>query len=1102
MSTSGGRYVIDNYCCLNGSSSANLPSTWYAFDAGVARFYVLHAAWTNSNVGTASSYQMDHDYHFAPGTPQYEWLQADLASHPSALKFAFIHYPIHSDQAAEASDPWLQGPTRLEGLLADHGVDIAFTGHAHIYQRNRAVDPHGLVTYVTGGGGADVQTIGPCSPLDMYGRGFSDTSGTGNKCGTGPVPTDRAQVFHYLIVSVSGTSVTVTPTDSLGNTFDVVTYDFSTTDTEPPDTPANLRTTSVTADEVGLAWDAAADDVGVTAYELTRDGAPLATVDAPTTTYLDQGVVPGMGYRYAVRAVDAAGNQSAYSPDLVVTTPQAPSTETLTFLASHDATLQSTKPGTNYGNLTALAADGSPVKDFLLRFDVSGVGEREVQSATLHMRVVDPSNSGGTFSPTTSAAWNEATVTWSNAPPAGLQSVGSIGAVTAGTTYTLDVTSVVSGDGPLSLRAKSSASNGVDYASSEAGPTVAPRLEVVVSTAPVTDTNPPDAPANLRATGMNANHVALAWDASFDDVGVTRYELTRDGAPLATVNAPATTHTDVDVVPGTTYTYAVRALDAAGNPSPFSSDLVVTVPVADADPVLVGAGDIADCGSGSEATAAVLDGLAGTVFTAGDNAYPTGSAADFTACYQPTWGRHKDRTLPAAGNHDYMTPGASAYFDYFGTAAGDPSTGYYSYDRGTWHIVVLNSNCEVVACDIGSAQEQWLRADLDATPKENIGAIWHHPRYSSGDVHGADVRTQALWQALYDHGAEFVVSAHEHQYERFAPQDPTGMPSSFGIRQFVAGTGGATLYATAPPFEANSEAQHSGHGVLELTLRPDAYDWRFVGPPGTTYTDAGSAPVHGPPPVDSEAPGTPTGLTATAASSTRVDLSWMAPNDNVGVTGYEIERNAAPLASVGAVTTYADTTVTAGQTYTYRVRARDAAANWSDWSSPASATTPIPPPPPSTISIEASEDAYIRPDQAGANFGALTTLLVDASSEKDFLLKFVVSGTAGRTITSARLRLSVVDPSNIGGEFYDVGDSWSEGTVTWGTAPALGSLRVGTLGAVAAGNSYEVDLTSYITGDGTYSLRVTSPSNDGADYVSSEGTSGLRPVLTLNLSGP
>ena len=197
-----------------------------------------------------------------------------------------------------------------------------------------------------------------------------------------------------------------------------------------------------------------------------------------------------------------------------------------------------------------------------------------------------------------------------------------------------------------------------------------------------------------------------------------------------------------------------------------------------------------------EATATLLDGLAGTVFTAGDNAYPVGSAADFIDCYEPTWGRHKDRTLPAAGNHEYMTPGASAYFDYFGTAAGDPATGYYSYDRGTWHIVVLNSNCQFVPCGIGSAQEQWLRADLDATPKENIGAIWHHPRYSSGDVHGSDTRTQALWQALYDHGAEFVVSAHDHLYERFAPQDPTGVTSPFGMRQFVAGTGGASLYAT------------------------------------------------------------------------------------------------------------------------------------------------------------------------------------------------------------------------------------------------------------------------------------------------------------------
>ena len=134
--TSGGRYQSETYCCLNGTNSASYPSAWYAFDAGNARFYVLDAAWANSNVGTTDVYENDYDYHWAPGTPQYQWLENDLATNPRTLKFAFFHYPIYSDNATRASDPYLQGPDSLEGLLSRYGVDLAFNGHAHTYQRN------------------------------------------------------------------------------------------------------------------------------------------------------------------------------------------------------------------------------------------------------------------------------------------------------------------------------------------------------------------------------------------------------------------------------------------------------------------------------------------------------------------------------------------------------------------------------------------------------------------------------------------------------------------------------------------------------------------------------------------------------------------------------------------------------------------------------------------------------------------------------------------------------------------------------------------------------------------------------------------------------
>lgn len=256
------------------------------------------------------------------------------------------------------------------------------------------------------------------------------------------------------------------------------------------------------------------------------------------------------------------------------------------------------------------------------------------------------------------------------------------------------------------------------------------------------------------------------------------------------------------------------------------------------DPVFVGAGDIASCGHNrDESTAQLLDNIPGTVFTTGDNAYPDGTLAQFNDCYGPTWGRHKDRTRPSPGNHDYHVNGAAGYFDYFGAAAGDRSKGYYSYNLGAWHIVSLNSE---ISQGAGSAQEQWLRADLAANPKVCTLAYWHKPRFSSGR-HGNNAGSQALWQALYDYGADVVLNGHDHLYERFAPQNPNGQADARGIREFVVGTGGAGLY----PFETiqpNSQVRNNTtHGVLKLTLHSTSYDWQFIPIAGQTFTDSGSA---------------------------------------------------------------------------------------------------------------------------------------------------------------------------------------------------------------------------------------------------------------------
>jgi PKD repeat protein len=298
-----------------------------------------------------------------------------------------------------------------------------------------------------------------------------------------------------------------------------------------------------------------------------------------------------------------------------------------------------------------------------------------------------------------------------------------------------------------------------------------------------------------------------------------------------------------------TYTVSLRVTNASGSHTATRPG-VVTVG-APLPAVLVGAGDIATCDyTEDSATAALVSATPGTVFALGDNAYPDGTANDYANCYQPTWGAVKDRTRPVVGNHEYLTSSTAApYFAYYGGAAGEPGKGWYSYDIGTdWHVVVLNSNCTIVGCAAGSPQEQWLRADLAADTRPCTVAMWHHPRFSSGE-HGNDSSTDAFWQALYADGAELVLNGHDHDYERFAPQNPSAVADpTYGLREFVVGTGGKDFRSFSSTPDVNSQLRSvAAHGVLKLTLNSGSYDWSFLAVPGTTLDDTGSAACHGAP---------------------------------------------------------------------------------------------------------------------------------------------------------------------------------------------------------------------------------------------------------------
>jgi len=271
---------------------------------------------------------------------------------------------------------------------------------------------------------------------------------------------------------------------------------------------------------------------------------------------------------------------------------------------------------------------------------------------------------------------------------------------------------------------------------------------------------------------------------------------------------------------------------------------------------VVAAGDIASCRTeGDEATAKLVEATAklveatdGQVLVLGDEAYPRGTAANFEECYGPSWGRFKGRTKPVPGNHEYYTEGARGYFEYFGEAAGDPEGGYYSYELGSWHVVALNSNCEEVHCGPGSPQTRWLKEDLAANDEARCTlAYMHHPRFSSGEKHGSTAGgVEKLWEALYEVDTDVVLSGHEHNYERFSPQDAQGRADpEGGIRQFVVGTGGGGGEAPISDPIANSEVRIDGiDGVLKLTLLPKSYEWEFVPVEGESFTDSGAAQCH------------------------------------------------------------------------------------------------------------------------------------------------------------------------------------------------------------------------------------------------------------------
>ncbi len=331
---------------------------------------------------------------------------------------------------------------------------------------------------------------------------------------------------------------------------------------------------------------------------------------------------------------------------------------------------------------------------------------------------------------------------------------------------------------------------------------------------------------------------------------------------------------------------------------------------ASSDPVVAAAGDIACdprdpnymAGLGTSSACRglytsnlLLDGHFAAVLALGDNQYVCGAYSAYLASYDPTWGRVKSITEPVPGNHDYgCSLTAAPYFNYFGSVAGPAGKGWYSFNVGAWHLIALNSQCANIGrCGVGSPQYNWLQSDLATHPNYCTLAYWHIPLFSSSNLRSS--ATQPLWQLLYIRQADVILNGHAHMYERFAPQDPFGKADpARGIREFVAGTGGAYhtgIAAIAP----NSQVRNTTtFGIFTLTLHATGYDWKFIPDSSGGFSDSGSNVCHSP---DTTPPSAPADLTINSISPNQVNLSWTPSTDNVFVAGYRVYRDEMQIAT-------------------------------------------------------------------------------------------------------------------------------------------------------------------------------------------------------------
>ncbi len=923
--------------------------------------------------------------------------------------------------------------------------------------------------------------------------------------------TDNVGVVAYLIYrddvqidSVDGTTTSYTDNvlppatytyhvlavDDAGNLSDPSNADTVTMlvpDDELPTVPGSLTAALNGSDQVDLSWDESTDNVGVTAYRVYRNDALIATV-SPASSYSDTDV-PARDHEYRVRAEDAAGNLSDPSNPAGVIVPdaEAPSPPgslaasavdggpvQLTWEAASDnlgvagyevfrdgLLVDTIEPATSYTDPVGPGSYAYYVK----ALDATGNVSDESTTANVTVLTVDTEKPGPPANLQAQAGSGEVDLTWDAASDnravtgyeirrdGGL--VATIGAVTAWTDNNVAAPHTYE----YELRALDAAGNVSDPSN--------------IASATMLDTQKPSAPANLRATAT-ASQVDLAWDASGDNVAVTGYKVYRDGALSATLGA-VTTYSDTSVTaPG--HDYEVRAFDAAGNLSDASNRTTATVPdgqkptppgnlrATAAGPNQVNlAWDAAGDNIGVTGYRVFRDATQIATIGAVTTFSDTGVAGSTTYAYEVRAVDAAGNVSDASGSASATTPAASATFTFSPEAdarvqASATTTNYATsnlrVDGGTNPAVESLLRFTVSGAPAGSIRSAKLRVYAYSGTVDGPAVFTTNPAWNETAVNWNN-RPPRTSVTTDDKGAVATNSWVEYDVTSFVTSNGT---YSFGL----AGT-------SSDGADFRSREAATDRPVLIVTT--GAPDTQKPTPP-------------------------PSGLAATVMSASRVDLSWQAAGDNVGVTGYRVFRNGTQIASLGVTTAYSDTTVSANSSYNYEVRAVDAAGNISDPSNSVPATTPAAA---TVLTLSPEADARVQEANATTNYGT-AYLRSNGGSESDVesFLRFTVTGAPAGTVQSAKLRLYAYNGTADGPAVYTTGTSWSETAVNWNTRPARTSVATADKGAIPVNTWVEYDVTSFVTGNGTYSFNLATTSNDGIDFYNREAAT-LRPELVVTL---